>query len=217
MAQQYDLSTHIVAHARALVGRPYLANGLVGSHDTEEQFVNRRDAFDCMTFVEAVLAECLSQAYSTPFDAELRALRYRDSVVSWFSRLHYFSDWLEVNTKRGVLQEVFVELPETPRTLSLLAHYPPLSARLRFLPVSELTHSQHQFAPGDIISFGTTRENLDVSHVGFFARNVDGTDELIHATKTLGRVVEEPLATFLERFGETPGLLVHRPTLTPRN
>jgi hypothetical protein len=210
-SQPYDLSAQIVTHARALVGRPYLADGLVGSHDTEEQFVDRTDAFDCVTFVEFVLAQCHSEMDGTSVKSELKALRYRDGTVSWLCRLHYFSDWLETNAKRGVLREVFSDLPETARTLSLLQNYPQLSVKLRFLPLSALAGSLQHIEPGDIIAFGTTRENLDLSHVGFFAKSSDGTNVLLHATKTFGRVIEEPLASFLERFGASPGLLVYRP------
>jgi hypothetical protein len=209
----YDLSSEVVARARALLGRPYLADGLIGSHDTDEQFVDRTDAFDCVTFVEFVLARCYSQARGTPIESELKSLRYRDGIVSWMCRLHYFSDWLETNAKRGVLRQVFSENPELSRTLSLITDYPQLCAKLRFLPLSDLTVSLQQIAPGDIIAFGTTRENLDVSHVGFFARSSDGTDVLLHATKTYGRVIEEPLTAFLERFGASPGILVYRPVV----
>jgi hypothetical protein len=209
----YDLSSEVVAHARALLGRPYLADGLIGSHDTDEQFVDRTDAFDCVTFVEFVLAQCYSQARGTPIESELKSLRYRDGTVSWTCRLHYFSDWLETNAKRGVLRQVFAESPDTSRTLSLIPNYPQLCSKLRFLPLSDLTVSLQQIAPGDIIAFGTTRENLDVSHVGFFARSSDGTDVLLHATKTYGRVIEEPLTAFLERFGASPGILVYRPVV----
>jgi cell wall-associated NlpC family hydrolase len=210
---QYDLSAQIVAHARAFLGRPYLADGLVGSHDTKEEFVARRDAFDCVTFVETVLAECFSEAYGTSFEDQLRELRYRNGEISWLSRLHYFSDWLETNDAHGRVRAVFPKLSETRRTLSLLSHYPARVAMLRFLPVSELDgHLQH-LAPGDLLAFGTTRENLDVSHVGFFAHGADSVHTLLHATKTFGGVVEEPLAAFLTRFGESPGLLVYRPIL----
>jgi hypothetical protein len=209
----YDLATQVVAHARALLGCPYLENGLIGSHDTDEQFVHRTDAFDCVTFVEFVLAQCFSQARGTAVEGELKALRYRDANVSWMCRLHYFSHWLETNAKRGALREVFTDLPETSRTLSLLANYPQISVNLRFLPLSGLAAGLQQIAPGDIIAFGTTRQNLDVSHVGFFARASDETNVLLHATKTYGRVIEEPLTSFLERFGESPGVLVYRPVL----
>ncbi len=213
ISNTFDLSTQLVTHARALLGRPYLANSLVGAHDADEQFVDRTDAFDCVTFVEFVLAQGLSKARGTPLESELKALRYREGTVSWLCRLHYFSDWLETNAKRGVIQEVFSELPEISRTLSLLPNYPQLHVRLRFLPLNELDRCLHKLSPGDIIAFGTTRESLDVSHVGFFAKSSAGTNVLLHATKTYGKVVEEPLETFLERFGESPGLLVYRPVL----
>jgi hypothetical protein len=210
----YNLAAAICSHARAYIGFPYISNPLSGSHETAEVFTNRRDGFDCVTFVETVLAECFSEARSTAFDDELRALRYRDGSVRWLARLHYFSDWLRSNEARGVLRAVFPEQPEVLRTLSLLEQYPAQTAELRFLPISQIAPERGRLQSGDIVAFGTTRENLDLAHTGFLEVMPDGSAVLLHATKTFGKVVSEPLETFLERFGASPGILVYRPTLS---
>lgn len=186
-------------------------NPLIGSHELAEVFTIRRDGFDCVTLVETVLAECLSAAHQSSFEEELRALRYREGKVDWLARLHYFSDWLATNESRGVLRSVFSGLPEHRRTLSALAHYPARSAQLKFLPPSELESHRILLNNGDILAFGTTRQDLDLSHTGFFERQSDGSETLIHATKTLGKVVAEPLDAFLARFGDSPGILAYRP------
>ena len=212
--QPTDLSELIVARARCYLGYPYRAETLIGSDVIQEEFVCRRDAFDCVTFVESVLAESLSEICSTQYMDELRSLRYRHGVVSWHSRLHYFSDWLTSHAARGVLREVFPELPCTHRVLSLLPNYPAQQADIRFLPLGDLPLYESQLQRGDLLAFGTSRTDLDVSHVGFFNRSEGGVAMLIHATKARGSVIEEALSTFLDRFGETPGLLVYRPTVS---
>jgi hypothetical protein len=209
-----NLSELLTARARFYLGYPYCADTLIGSDVTQEEFVCRRDAFDCVTFVESVFAEILSEVCSTQFVDELRSLRYRNGIVSWDSRLHYFSDWLTTHTSRGVLREVFPELPVTHRVLSWLPNYPAQEADIRFLPLGDLPLYQSQLQRGDLIAFGTSRTDLDVSHVGFFNRSEGDVPMLIHATKARGSVVEEALCTFLDRFGETPGLLVYRPTVS---
>jgi hypothetical protein len=217
-ARESDIYLHqVVSHARSYVGAPYQDNPLLGSHDKAEKFVTSKSSFDCVTFVETVLAECLSSQLQTTYEHELRNLRYKNGFVDWLSRLHYFSEWLTVNASRGFLSPVFSPPITTRRTLSLLKHYRTCDVALAFLPLSELATARSQIKPGDIIAFGTTNISLDVSHTGFLARSSEGEDFLIHATKTFGKVIEEPLDSFLKRFGECPGLLVYRPLCPPQN
>lgn len=209
-----DLGNEIISRARAYLGLPYQEHPLIGTHTAPEEFVATRTSFDCVTFVETVLAECFSAARSSNFEDELRLLRYRDGIVSWNTRLHYFSEWLTANSARGALRAVFPDLPVTSRTLSLLAHYPPSIAELRFLPCADIVTRQDELASGDILAFGTTRTNLDVSHTGFLEVSAQHGAMLLHATKRFGKVIEESLDEFLSRLGECPGLLVYRPILS---
>jgi hypothetical protein len=206
----YTIGAQICRHARRYLELPYLVCPLVGAHDSAEVFTIRRDGFDCVTLVETVLAECLSEAHQSTFEDELRALRYRSAKVEWIARLHYFSDWLATNEARGVLSCVFPEFPAQSRTLSFLAHYPERRAQLKFLPLAELASHRSRIVSGDILAFGTTRQDLDLAHTGFFERQSDGSETLIHATKTAGKVVAEPLEAFVARFGATPGILAYR-------
>jgi len=88
----------------------------------ERLVVNLRE-FDCVTFVENVLAltwfvrEHGVEALSDPAEARaiyeryLIELRYRGDVVDGYaSRLHYFSEWLSDNADRGALSLVHPEL-----------------------------------------------------------------------------------------------------------
>jgi hypothetical protein len=91
----------------------------------ERLVVNLRE-FDCVTFIENVLALVRmiraggGASLATPAEARaryegyLRELRYRGGVLSGYpSRLHYFSEWLSDHEQRGMLQLLGKELGGT--------------------------------------------------------------------------------------------------------
>ena len=200
----------VIIRARSYIGSPYVANSLVGAHNREEKLITTRTSFDCVTFIECVLAECLSKNRDTAFEDELRKLRYRHGVVSWLSRLHYLSSWLKYHEERAILKEIFPPANLITRKLALIPHYPVVECALNFIPINKLKDNLGILKSGDIIAFGSTKEDLDVSHVGFLDTGSNGAPSLIHATKQLQSVVEEPLETFISRFGSTPGILAYR-------
>lgn len=204
------ISARIVAISNQLMGAPYLADPLVGSAHESEFLVTRTDAFDCVTFVETVLALARGR-HSDAVTDELVRIRYKASAISWNARNHYMSGWIQENAQQGI-----VELLSRPdlalpleRTLSCLSEYPEQRVEIPFIPASHFDALHRSLQDGDILFFGTTRSDLDVSHLGFYIQMEVPT--LRHASKSLGNVSDEPLAKFLERFGETPGLLVVRP------
>ena len=97
-----------VFFARKLIGRPYVAHTLEVA-DPECLVVNTRQ-LDCTTLVEnaTALTLCASRGKCRYGDYKkmLLALRYRDGVMAGYaSRLHYFSEWIEDNTRRGMVEE----------------------------------------------------------------------------------------------------------------
>ncbi|MDT8368790.1 MAG: DUF1460 domain-containing protein [Longimicrobiales bacterium] len=88
----------------------------------ERLVVNLRE-FDCVTFVENVLAltwfvrEHGAEALADParareiYEAYLTRLRYRGGTLDGYaSRLHYFSEWIADNAARGSLALTLLEL-----------------------------------------------------------------------------------------------------------
>src|SRR4051812_39583627 len=76
------VSKRIAVISHALLGHRYQANTLIGGPRQPEIFVARDDRFDCVTFCETVLAA--AKAHDLPsFEAELRAIRYRNGTVDW--------------------------------------------------------------------------------------------------------------------------------------
>jgi hypothetical protein len=106
----------VVAVGRRFLGAPYLA-GSLDPPGGERLIVNLR-AFDCVTYVESVLALARvirdPTSPADPFDTfvrELARIRYRESLRrAYASRLHYFSDWIATNAERGLVADVTREL-----------------------------------------------------------------------------------------------------------
>ena len=89
----------------ALIGRPYQSSPLVGSVQSPEQFTAGIDSFDCVTFIETVLA--LAQTISADeFPQTLCHIRYAGSEIAWHRRNHYMTQWI----RRMCAPDTFVAL-----------------------------------------------------------------------------------------------------------
>lgn len=195
----------------ACLGKSYHAAALRGTADQPEELCCSLDSFDCVTFVETVLA--LSVAHSAhEFLNELLALRYYRGIPSWETRNHYSVDWIERNEKRGAVKNITPSSDSitVQRELSFLSNYPVRSHTIRYLPYSALPRHENLIQPGDLAYIGTTMATLDVRHVGFLFPEGEVLS-LRHASKSRGGVREEPFAEFMARFGESPGVILVRP------
>lgn len=108
-AKHLNDSANLMIHfAKKLKGVPYVAKTLE-SNDEENLVVNLRQ-LDCTTFVENVLALTLCaknhQERFQDFCSFLRLIRYKDGEVGYQHRLHYFSLWIEDNSRMGYVSEV---------------------------------------------------------------------------------------------------------------
>jgi hypothetical protein len=87
----------VVRVGRPFVGEPYTPHTLE-LPGPERVVVNLRE-FDCVTYVESVLAMARlirdGRNSFAEFTEELRRIRYRDGRLDGYpSRLHYFSEWI---------------------------------------------------------------------------------------------------------------------------
>ncbi len=213
-ALEQELPGRLGAISRALLGRPYLAGSLVGGPDQPERLVSRLDAFDCVTFCDAVYALATS---SVPGDypSRLQALRYHRGVLSWTNRNHYTHSWLERNVGARLLEPKLLALWQTigpPRTLDILQGYPALAWQPRYLPWSRRASLEACVSTGDWVGFISRRAQLDTFHVGLLVAG----DRLAvrHASQSRGEVIEEPLDVCMKDW-DVPGLLLARP-ISPR-
>jgi hypothetical protein len=176
---------------------------------------------DCVLFVEHTLAMTITTMQGsvnyTDFESNLALLRYGDGIIDGYaSRLHYFSDWLRTNQELGRIELLFQQdgLPEMgPLTFmsSNRGSYRQLVASdslfdlishreyqlnsmpaIRYIPQEDIPEFQAGFRTGDILSFVTTINGLDISHtavvkkqgerVGFYHASTTGSVILDSAT-----------------------------------
>ncbi|MBK9098402.1 MAG: DUF1460 domain-containing protein [bacterium] len=231
----------IVEIGKSFIGTDYLAHGL--EKDGDEQLVINLTGLDCTTFLEnaLVLARCVKEGKTSFEDyvSELQLIRYRDGVIDQYpSRLHYFSDWIYDNVKKGIVKDVTEEiggekikfkidfmsthpesykhLKENPEFISIIQKQEKeISCReYYFIPKDELESKENLIQNGDLIAITTTVEGLDIGHVGIALKMDDGRIYLMHAptVNTRVHITKEPLADYLMKYKRHLGVIVLRAT-----
>lgn len=106
-------SNYMLFFGRQFIGLPYVAKTL-DQHKEEQLVVNLRQ-FDCTTLVETVLAlsECMKRKTPdfTHFCKELALIRYRDGIVSYPTRQHYFTYWVNQNVRKRLVTDLQGPVP----------------------------------------------------------------------------------------------------------
>jgi len=227
----------VVAIGRTFVGAPYVP-GLLEQPTEEALVVNLRE-FDCVTFVESVLA--LARTVKKhgdyhDFKLELQNIRYRGGELSGYpNRLHYFSEWIADNEAKGVVRNVTRELGGTQDTepinfmsknvqayrqlkdTAMLNRMLETEARLSnipryYIPEDKIADVAGRIMDGDVIAATSTRPGLDIAHTGLAIR-VNGELHLMHAP-LVGDSVEiskRPLAERIKGISSQDGIMVARP------
>lgn len=226
-AQKLKPTDNLVLHfARVLLDVPYVAKTL--EKFPKERLIINLSQLDCTTYVENVIALTLcAQSKKTSFADfchYLQMIRYRNGDVSYVKRLHYFTEWIEDNTRMGLVEEV--KAPNPPftqkQTLEInymsthVAQYPMLvknpewvkdiakmenelnGHKYPFIPKKEIKNDKlfwNTIHDGDIIAITTNKKGLDISHIGIAVWHVDGL-HMLNASQVRHKVVEEPMTLF---------------------
>jgi hypothetical protein len=233
------LGALIVELGRPFVGEPYTPQTLE-LEGPERLVINLRE-FDCVTYVESVLALARiirdGRDGFEEFAHELRQIRYRDGRLDGYpSRLHYFSEWIGDNERLGLLRDITSELNgrrvEEPVNFmtSNADAYPKLVEERAFvedirrveqrlsgteryvIPEREIGAIADGIQDGDIIAATSNIRGLDVAHTGF-AVWVNGRLHLMHAPLVGSslEISERPLAERILRIPGQDGIMVARP------
>lgn len=223
---------------KSFLGTPYVAKTLeVGATET---LVINLQGLDCTTFVENVLALSLmlqkEEKAFTDFTTNLETIRYIDGKMDGYaSRLHYFSEWIANNAKKGLIKDITGELggKEITKEINFMSThrdlYPFLADAINFqkikasekflnsraicvLAQDQLAKSEALIEPGDIIALATSINGLDVTHTGLALKMANGRVHLLHASTT-GEVTisKEPLVDYLKKIKHNTGIMVARP------
>lgn len=219
------------------LGTAYKA-GLL-DESTKENLVVNLTQFDCVLFVETVLAIARGvavQDYSSQtFSINVKEQRYRNGELNGYcSRLHYFSEWISDNEKRGNVTNITANLGGVymNKTLNFMSKnrqsYPKFANNeaeyqcvvnmenslknlsFNYIPTNEIHKVYNQLQPGDIIAIATNIEGLDVTHTGLIYRTVNDVG-LIHASPSGSVKVSRDLETFVSQVEDSIGIVVARP------
>lgn len=228
--------------ARELKELPYVAKTLDKNKD-ERLVVNLRQ-MDCTTMVENALALYLCNKNGkrtfSDFCTYLRNVRYINGEVSYAKRQHYFTIWIEENSRKGYIKEVIsTEAPFTatqvlqinymsrhPQFYPMLKNNPSAAKQIAaleeqingrkytYIPKKALDDTpllRKTIADGDIIAIITNRKGLDTSHIGIAVWHKDGL-HLLNASSVHKKVVEEKmtLKTYMHRHPSQVGIRVVR-------
>lgn len=224
--------------AKFFLGVPYVGKTL--EYEPERLIVNLRE-MDCMTFVENVLALAEASASGTPswqtYLEKLQQIRYRDGKIEdYTSRLHYTSDWIYENEKKGLIADITKEIGGVPLAMdvSFVSTHPESYMQLQshpeyiavmakkekeinsrqyyYIPKEEIDKQEAQIRTGDIVCFVTSIKGLDISHVGIVHKEGDKMT-FIHASSGKKRVIinEESLQDYVLGIKKSKGIIVLRP------
>ena len=214
-----DPGARAVSISERFLGTHYQANTLGGGDGQAEQLTIRLDAVDCFTFLDYVEALRRSAA-AGEFPTHLQAVRYRDGVLAWDHRRHFFTDWAAA--PEGRIVDATAEVGGTATRLAvkqlnrgadgalLLPGVTVQERTVYFIPGAALDSTVlGRLQSGDYVGIYTPAAGLDVSHVGLVVRK-DGRLLLRHASSRQAerQVIDCDLAAY---FAGKPGLVVLRP------
>jgi hypothetical protein len=225
---------------KTFLGTDYESHGIEKKGD--EELVINLTGLDCTTFVENALVFArlikLGKSSFNDYESELQKIRYRQGVIDKYpSRLHYFTDWIYDNEKKGIVDDVTELVGGKPIQFHvnfMSAHpgsYPQLKRHPEFIrdirrqeaeinrrsyfyvPQERIGFIENQIENGDIIAFTTNIPGLDVSHVGIAVRMEDNRIHLLHAPHpgSSVQITEEPLASYINMVKKDTGIIVLKP------
>lgn len=205
----------------------------------QEDLVLSLSQFDCVLFVETVLAIARTLTVENPspqmFSDAVQTQRYRQGQRQGYcSRLHYFSEWIADNQRRGLVENITPALGgiPLPKQLNFMSQhrqsYPQLkspanwqciqametrlqSLSLHYIPQAKIRGIEASLQPGDIIAVATAIPGLDVTHTGLVYQMPNQTQGLIHASPGGSVRIAPDLATYVANVDQSIGIMVARP------
>lgn len=237
--QDMPIGDVIAEVGKSFLGLPYEAHTL--ETDGDEQLVIHLTGLDCTTFLENcfTFARCikLNETSFEDYQKHLTLLRYRDGKIDKYpSRLHYFSDWIFNNTKKGIVKDITKEIGGEPIKFEvgfMTTHpdsYKQLKENNSFIPAiskyeDDINSREYYYIPkekvadheseinnGDLIAITTNLKGLDIGHVGVAVKLDDGRIHFMHAPLVGAKVQisDDPIGDYLTKVKKHTGIIVLR-------
>ncbi len=244
---QPNIVSSVVAIGKSFLGTPYVYFTLDSNHRTKtrlkpmskEVLVVNLKQLDCVTFVENTVA--LSQTRLDKnnsfenYKKKLQDIRYRNSIVDYAARHHYFTDWMFEQERKGLLKDITKDLGGEPyqKTVTIMTHKkdtaygnmadPKTFEAIRqveaainkrphfYIPEDKIPAIENKLLDGDIVAITTHEKRIEIAHVGFVVKR-NGRAHLMHASSVKKQVVitEEPMADYLMKNKGQSGIMIAR-------
>ena len=206
--------------------------------EKEVMVINLKN-FDCVTFIENMVALAQSRVTNPKsFDTykkNLQYIRYRMGDIDYAARLHYFSDWIFENEKRGVIKNITKQLGGIllDKDINYMTSkkdtlYGNLADNATYVAMQKLEHDithrekwyipkenvediENQLKDGDIIGVTNRLGGMDMAHVGMII-HINGQPRLMHASSQFHKVVitEGSLMDYIRDKKAHTGIMVAR-------
>jgi hypothetical protein len=221
---------------RSFIEYPYVGKTLETGND-EKLVVNLRE-FDCTTLVESCLAFSLTlksgDVTFSNYKQILKKIRYRDGIIdSYNSRLHYFTDWITNNQKKGFVTDTTkyfngVAWQKQIDFMSTHAGYykqlindsnlipgireieKEISGRTYFyIAKDSIAAIEPKLEEGMIVAITTNINGLDIAHTGMLVKE-NGQIHLLHASSDAAKVVisEKTFSEYLSGNKRQTGVML---------
>jgi hypothetical protein len=202
------------------LGMAYVASPLGEGKGKDPDPLVRYDAVDCLTFVEEAIALSLANSASAVVPL-LTRIRYEGDSPDFETRNHVMeAQWVPSNLKKGFLKDItrVVGGDQTVRVKKSLDDVAWSSKSGASLGLSKEGQRRGEFE-WDLIPAASAQQLLKgaatgtlvvvvradrpsmvtrISHIGFLVHKKSGPF-LRHASRSFGKVVDEPLANYLGR------------------
>jgi hypothetical protein len=243
-----DLGAAAARVGELAIGTPYEGFTLEqyihagGSPSRTEPLTLSLTRFDCVSLVESCLAIARiarggGAATWEEFAAEMERMRYRGGQRGGYAtRLHYFSEWLLDNERRGLVEILGPQLGATAdeRPLRFMSSNPDSYPALAYpevreeiasmersldgtprwvVPTARIPQVSDGIRTGDILAFATSIRGLDVTHSAFAYRDDGGVLRVLHAPLSGGvvEITRTTLPQYVAAIRQSTGIVVARP------
>ena len=152
------------------------------------------------------------------------------------SRLHYTSDWIFNNEKKGIIKDITKEIggkkiqfnvgvmSEHPEYYKQLQEHPEFipivkkqekeinSREYYYIPKDDIDKAESIIQTGDLIALTTNNKGEDIGHVGIAIKMDDGRIHFMHAPLAGSKVqiTEMPLGDYAKKVKKHTGIIVLR-------
>lgn len=186
----------------------YVSNTLTNFeiNTSKENLIINFEALDCFTFIDTIEALKNSKDIIS-FRDKLIHTRYKDGLISYHDRNHFFTDWLENNNMQDITCALGVCNKQTKflnKDFKYLKEIQTVKREVSYIDTKDINLSLLQ--NGDYIGIFTKLLDLDVTHTGIIIKKDDQV-YIRHASSKKRKVIDDLL---LEYTKNKAGIIVYR-------